>query len=68
MEDRERIATLEAQYRDLSRRLAEIHNDTREIRTTLTAYKGLVGGVVLTVSIVWSSGLAVWHLVKHKFG
>ena len=74
-ENRERIATLEAQRRTLQEQLAEtredvrsIQRDVREIKTTLTSHRGFVAGVVVTVSVIWTMGLGIWQFIKHKIG
>ena len=62
----ERIAVLEIQHEQLARELKHIRADVAEIKKAVTSWRGVVLGIVLTVSLVWSAALGVWNVVKHK--
>ena len=63
----ERIAVLEIQQEQLARELKHIRADVAEIKKAVTSWRGVVLGIVLTVSLIWSGALGVWNIVKHKF-
>lgn len=65
----ERIATLEAQHAELIRLLTETNSEIKamkadmdEVRISLTKWKGIGGGIVITVSLVWTVVLGLWHM------
>lgn len=79
MSENERIAKLEAQQGELFRMIQEMRDEQRQgmselrgdvaaIKKQVTSWRGIVLGIVLTVSAVWSGGLAIWNALKHKAG
>lgn len=79
MTENERIAKLEAQQGELFRMIKEMRDEQRQgmtnlrgdvaaIKRQVTSWRGIVLGIVLTVSAVWTTGLALWNAVKHKVG
>ena len=68
MDDGERIAQLETQHRELYRRINEMQADVREIKEAVTSWRGVMLGVALTVSFVWTGALGLWTALKHKVG
>lgn len=65
----ERIATLEAQHAELIRLLTETNSEIKamkadmdEVKISLTKWKGIGGGIVITVSLVWTVVLGLWHM------
>jgi hypothetical protein len=73
MEDIERIAKLEAQHQLMMQLLQEtrddiasMRDDVHQVRDSLTKWKGIGGGIVITVSIIWSAGLTLWNFVSAK--
>jgi hypothetical protein len=65
--ERERIAVLETQHDQLLKELRDMRKDVSDIKRQVTSWRGIVLGIVLTVSAVWSSCLAIWNAIKHKF-
>ena len=79
MSENERIAKLEAQQGELFRMIQEMRDEQRQgmsdlrgdvaaIKKQVTSWRGIVLGIVLTVSAIWSGGLAIWNGIKHKVG
>ena len=68
MDDGERIAQLETQHKELYRRINEMQADVREIKQAVTSWRGVMLGVALTVSFIWTGVLGAWQVVKHKIG
>lgn len=73
MEDIERIAKLEAQHQLMMQLLQETRDDIKsmredvhQVRDSLTKWKGIGGGIVIAVSIIWSAGLTIWNFVSAK--
>ena len=73
MEDIERIAKLEAQHQLMMQLLQEtrddiktMRDDVHQVRDSLTKWKGIGGGIVIAVSIIWSLGLTIWNFLSSK--
>jgi hypothetical protein len=73
MEDIERIARLEAQHQLMMQLLQETRDDIKtmredmhQVRDSLTKWKGIGGGIVIAVSLIWSAGLALWSIFSPK--
>jgi len=73
MDERERIARLEAQHQEMMRVMVETRDEIKsmreemhEVRTSLTKWKGIGGGIVIAVSLIWTVGLAIWGLFSHR--
>lgn len=66
--ERERIAVLETQHEQLMRELRAVRQDIAEIKRQVTSWRGVVFGIVLTVSALWSVGIAGLQVVRHKLG
>jgi hypothetical protein len=73
MEDIERIAKLEAQHQLVMQLLQEtrddiksMRDDVHQVRDSLTKWKGIGGGIVIAVSIIWSLGLTIWNFLSSK--
>jgi hypothetical protein len=69
----ERLARLEAQHEELVRLMREAHTDMQglradvsELKTSLTKWKGIGAGIVITVSLLWSGVLGIYHFVGGK--
>ena len=67
-EDRERIARLEEFKMNAEDALKEIRDDVKQLRADWTKARGLVAGVVLTVSAIWGVLLGAWQFIRHKVG
>jgi len=65
--ERERIAVLETQHDQLMKELRDMRKDVSDIKRQVTSWRGVVLGVVLTVSAVWGTGIGIWNALKHKF-
>ena len=73
MDERERIARLEAQHQEMMRVLVETRDEIKsmreemhEVRTSLTKWKGIGAGIAIAVSLIWTAGLALWGLFSHR--
>ena len=73
MEDIERIAKLEIQHQLMMQLLQEtrddiksMRDDVHQVRDSLTKWKGIGGGIVIAVSIIWSLGLTIWNFLSSK--
>lgn len=73
MEDIERLARLEAQHEEVMRMLREIkaenhtvRQDVAELKKSLTRWKGIGAGIAITVSLIWSVGLAIYSLFSSR--
>jgi len=65
--ERERIAVLETQHEQLMKELRDMRKDVTDIKRQVTSWRGVVLGVVLTVSAIWGTFIGIWNLLKHKF-
>lgn len=68
MDDKERIAVLETQHDQLMKELAKMQSDLREVKKAVTSWRGVMLGVALTVSFIWTGLMAAWNLLKDKLG
>lgn len=66
--ERERIAVLETQHEQLMKELRAVRQDVADIKRQVTSWRGVVFGIVLTVSAMWSVGIAGLQVVRHKIG
>lgn len=66
--ERERIAVLETQHEQLLQELRAVRRDVSDIKKQVTSWRGVVFGIVLTVSALWSVGIAGLQVVRHKIG
>ena len=64
MSDLERLAKLEQQQEELMRIVRENHDDLKEVKESLTKWKGIAGGIAITVSVLWAGVLFIAELVK----
>jgi hypothetical protein len=55
MTDLERLAKLEQQQEMLLEMVRENHNDLKELKESLTKWKGIAGGIAITVSCMWAA-------------
>jgi len=68
MTENERIAKLEAKEIERDRRIEEMQRDIREIKKAVTSWRGVILGVALTVSFLWTGLMGAWNFLKHKVG
>ena len=64
MTDLERLARLEQQQEELMRIVRENHEDLKEVKESLTKWKGIAGGIAIAVSCLWAGVLFVVELMK----
>ena len=64
MTDLERLAKLEQQQEELMRIVRENHEDLKEVKESLTKWKGIAGGIAIAVSCLWAGVLFVVELIK----
>lgn len=50
----QRVARLEAQHEELMRLMKETHDDLKDVKDSLTKWKGIAGGIAITVSVFWA--------------
>jgi hypothetical protein len=54
IETAERLAKLETQVDKLIEMVQENHKDLHEVKESLTQWKGIAGGIAISVSILWA--------------
>jgi len=64
MTDLERLARLEQQQEELMRIVRENHEDLKEVKESLTRWKGIAGGIAIAVSCLWAGVLFIVELMK----
>lgn len=64
--ERERIAVLETQQAELKKQIQEMRQDIKDIKKAVTSWRGIVLGIFLTVSFIWTALLGFWNMIKHK--
>jgi hypothetical protein len=64
MTDLERLAKLEQQQEELMRIVRENHEDLKEVKESLTKWKGIAGGIAITVSVLWAGVLFIAEWIK----
>ena len=64
MTELERLARLEQQQEELMRIVRENHEDLKEVKESLTRWKGIAGGIAIAVSCLWAGVLFVVELMK----
>ena len=64
MTDLERLAKLEQQQEMLLEMVRENHQDLKEVKESLTRWKGIAGGIAIAVSCLWAGVLFVVELLK----
>ena len=64
MSDLERLAKLEQQQEELMRIVRENHNDLKEVKESLTKWKGIAGGIAITISCAWAGILFIAEWIK----
>ena len=64
----ERIASLEAYQQIMAKEISEMRADIKEIRKAVTSWRGIVLGIVMTVSVIWTGAIGLFQLIRHKLG
>jgi hypothetical protein len=69
----ERLARLETQHAELVRLMREAHDDmqllkanTQDVKDSLTRWKGVGAGIVITVSVLWAGLFGIYKLAGGK--
>lgn len=65
--ERERIAVLETQQAQLQKQLIDMRQDVKDIKKAVTSWRGIVLGIFVTVSFLWTGLIGIWNMLKHKF-
>lgn len=73
IETAERLARLETQHAELVRLMRESHDDMQglkrdlhEVKDSLTRWKGVGAGIVITVSLLWGAFFGVYRIFGGK--
>ena len=64
MSDLERLAKLEMQQEQLLQMVRENHEDLKEVKESLTKWKGIAGGIAITISCMWAGVLFIAEWIK----
>ena len=64
MTELERLAKLEQQQEMLLEMVRENHQDLKEVKESLTRWKGIAGGIAIAVSCLWAGVLFIVELLK----
>jgi hypothetical protein len=64
MTDIERLAKLEQQQEELMRIVRENHEDLKEVKESLTKWKGIAGGIAIAVSCMWAAVIGLMEFIK----
>lgn len=64
MTDIERLAKLEQQQEELMRMVRENHEDLKEVKESLTKWKGIAGGIAIAVSCMWAAVIGIMEFLK----
>jgi len=64
MTDLERLARLEQRQEELMRIVRENHEDLKEVKESLTRWKGIAGGIAIAVLCLWAGVLFIVELMK----
>ena len=63
-ETAERLAKLETQIDILIELVEENHKDIHDVKDQLTKWKGIAGGIAITVSCMWAAAIAILEWIK----
>lgn len=64
IETAERVARLEAKVEQILLLVEDNHKDIHEVKDQLTKWKGIAGGIAITISCLWAGGLAFMEWMK----
>ena len=64
IETAERLAKLETQMDQILALVEENHKDIHEVKDQLTKWKGIAGGIAISVSCLWAFGLGIVEWMK----
>ena len=64
IETAERIAKLETQMDQILLLVEENHKDIHDVKDQLTKWKGIAGGIAISVSCLWAFGIGIVEWMK----
>jgi hypothetical protein len=64
IETAERLAKLETQMDQILALVEENHKDIHDVKDQLTKWKGIAGGIAITVSCLWAFGIGIVEWIK----
>jgi hypothetical protein len=64
IETAERLAKLETQMDQILALVEENHKDIHEVKDQLTKWKGIAGGIAISVSCLWAFGIGIVEWMK----
>ena len=64
IETAERLAKLETQMDQILELVEENHKDIHDVKDQLTKWKGIAGGIAITVSCLWAFGIGIVEWMK----
>ena len=64
IETAERLAKLETQMDQILALVEENHKDIHEVKDQLTKWKGIAGGIAISVSCIWAFGIGIVEWLK----
>ena len=64
IETAERLAKLETQMDQILALVEENHKDIHDVKDQLTKWKGIAGGIAITVSCLWAFGIGIIEWIK----
>ena len=64
IETAERLAKLEIQMDQILALVEENHKDIHEVKDQLTKWKGIAGGIAISVSCLWVFGIGIVEWMK----
>jgi hypothetical protein len=64
IETAERLAKLETQMDQILLLVEENHKDIHDVKDQLTKWKGIAGGIAITVSCLWAFGIGIVEWMK----
>lgn len=64
IETAERLAKLETQMDQILLLVEENHKDIHDVKDQLTKWKGIAGGIAITVSCLWAFGIGIIEWMK----
>ena len=64
IETAERLAKLETQMDQILLLVEENHKDIHDVKDQLTKWKGIAGGIAISVSCLWAFGIGIVEWMK----
>jgi len=64
IETAERLAKLETQMDQILHLVEENHKDIHDVKDQLTKWKGIAGGIAISVSCLWAFGIGIVEWMK----